>query len=114
MGVRAGGASRRALNEIMAEEREKGTPLFLLLDDFAGASLVAGWVWSRWIPDWAERARASGGQSTAGRRGQMQGLCTGLRARIVGPVARRHGRDEGSELHARALDGQSRGSPGLA
>lgn len=78
VGVRAGGASRMALNEIMAEERVRGTPLFLLLDDFAGASLVAGWVWSRWIPDWSERARASGLQSTSGRRGKMEGVCTGF------------------------------------
>jgi hypothetical protein len=77
VGVRAGGASRQALNEIMAQERAKGTPLFLLLDDFAGASLVANWVWSRWVPDWAERAAASAA-SGAGRRGPMEGVCTGF------------------------------------
>ena len=78
VGVRAGGQSRAALVQIMAEERASGSPLYLLLDDFAGASLVAGWVWSRWIPDWAERARKSGSQSTVGRRGQMEGVCTGF------------------------------------
>ena len=78
VGVRAGGQSRRALAEIMAEEREKGTPLYLLLDDFAGASLVAGWVWSRWIPDWRTRAAEAGARSTARRRGQMEGVCTGF------------------------------------
>jgi len=78
VGVRAGGASRQALNEIMAQERAKGTPLFLLLDDFAGASLVANWVWSRWVPDWAERAAAAGAASGAGRRGPMEGVCTGF------------------------------------
>ena len=77
VGVRAGGASRAALNAIMAQERTDGTPLFLLLDDFAGASLVAGWVWSRWIPDWAARA-AAGMQSDAGRRGPMEGVCAGF------------------------------------
>jgi hypothetical protein len=78
VGVRAGGQSRRALAEIMKEERENGTPLYLLLDDFAGASLVAGWVWSRWIPDWSERMAAAGLKSSAGRRGQMEGVCTGF------------------------------------
>lgn len=78
VGVRAGGASRQALNAIMAQERMQGTPLFLLLDDFAGASLVAGWVWSRWIPDWSARAAAAGVKSNAGRRGTMEGVCTGF------------------------------------
>jgi len=78
VGVRAGGQSRRTLAEIMTEEREKGTPLYLLLDDFAGASLVAGWAWSRWIPDWRTRMAEAGARSTAGRHGQMEGVCTGF------------------------------------
>jgi Protein of unknown function (DUF2889) len=78
VGVRAGGQSRKALGEIMEHERQLGTPLFLLLDDFAGASLVAGWIWSRWIPDWAARAQQAGTRSTAGRGGQMEGVCTGF------------------------------------
>jgi Protein of unknown function (DUF2889) len=78
IGVRGGGQSRAALTEIMADERIKGSPLYLILDDYAGASLVAGWVWSRWVDDWGAMAARSGLQSTAGRGGNMEGVCTGF------------------------------------
>lgn len=78
VGVRGGGQSRAALIEIMADERIKGSPLYLILDDFAGASLVSGWVWSRWVDDWGKLAEKSGLQSTAGRGGNMEGVCTGF------------------------------------
>jgi hypothetical protein len=78
VGIRGGGQSRNALASIMAEDRLRGSPLFLLLDDFAGASLVAGWIWSRWIDDWGERNEKSGMKSTAGRNGNMEGVCTGF------------------------------------
>lgn len=78
VGIRGGGQSRNALAEVMAADRLAGTPLYLLLDDYAGASLVAGWVWSRWVDDWAERSEKSGMRSTAGRGGNMEGVCTGF------------------------------------
>jgi hypothetical protein len=78
IGVRGGGQSRAALTEIMADERIKGSPLYLILDDYAGASLVAGWVWSRWVDDWGAMAERSGLKSTAGRGGNMEGVCTGF------------------------------------
>lgn len=76
VGVRAGGASRHALAATLGDLR--GTPLFQLLDDFAGASLVAGWIWSRWTPDWHDRMRANRTQSTAGNKGRMVNICTGF------------------------------------
>lgn len=76
VGVRAGGASRVALSAIMGDI--SGTPLFQLLDDFAGASLVAGWIWSQWTNDWMAQARRSGAQATSGRKGQMLNICTGF------------------------------------
>lgn len=76
IGVRAGGASREALGAIMGDVR--GTPLFQLLDDFAGASLVAGWIWSEWIDDWAARTEQVRAQAGAGRDGQMENICTGF------------------------------------
>lgn len=69
VGVRAGGASRAALAEKLGDLR--GTPLYQLLDDYAGASLVAGWIWSRWSDDWMIRAQRSGTRSTAGKGGVM-------------------------------------------
>ena len=53
VGARAGGKLRAVLGDIMPEERSAGTPLYLLLDDLSGASLVAYWAWSRWDDDLA-------------------------------------------------------------
>jgi Protein of unknown function (DUF2889) len=78
VGIRAGGESRSALMQIMAKERIKGSPLYLILDDFAGASLVAGWIWSRWVDDWGALAEKAGLAKTAGRGGNMEGVCTGF------------------------------------
>lgn len=76
VGVRAGGASRTVLASVLGEMR--GSPTFQLLDDFAGASLVAGWIWSQWRTDWASgpqrEAQAPGGP----RRGPAQGVCVGF------------------------------------
>src|SRR3546814_17808275 len=46
VGVRAGGASRTALGEVLGDLR--GTPLFQIPGDFAGAIHAGGWIWSRW------------------------------------------------------------------
>lgn len=78
VGIRAGGESRAALTQIMAAERIKGSPLYLILDDFAGASLVAGWVWSRWVDDWGALAEKAGMTKTAGKGGNMEGVCSGF------------------------------------
>ena len=78
VGVRAGGASRRAIAEALGDLR--GTPTFQVLDDFAGASLVAGWIWSQWRGDWASGPQRGAQQSTAGRKGAMLDICTGFAA----------------------------------
>src|SRR3546814_19849708 len=78
VGVRAGGASRTALGEVLGDLR--GTPLFQILDDFAGASLVAGWIWSRWTDGWHARLAAKRAKSTAGKKGRMVKSCTGFTA----------------------------------
>ena len=76
VGVRAGGASRQALATVLGDLR--GTPTFQLLDDFAGASLVAGWIWSRWTEDWHARMASNRLKSTAGSKGRMINICTGF------------------------------------
>jgi Protein of unknown function (DUF2889) len=75
VGIRAGGASRNALSQIMGADR--GTPLFQIMDDFAGASLVSGWIWSRWQTDWVSLLQKAGPQ-LAGRARTMEGVCTGF------------------------------------
>ena len=76
VGVRAGGASRQALAGTVGDLR--GSPLFQVLDDFAGACLVAGWIWSRWTDDWHARMASQKLKSTAGNKGRMVGICTGF------------------------------------
>ena len=76
IGVRAGGASRARLTELLSDVT--GTPLFQILDDFAGASLVANWVWSRWPELGTKTAATSELQSTAGKQGVMVNVCTGF------------------------------------
>lgn len=78
VGARGGGHLRALLAEVMPEERVSGSPLYLILDDFSGASLVAGWIWSQWRDNWQAQARANGASSTAGKAGNMTDICSGF------------------------------------
>jgi hypothetical protein len=73
-GAKAGGALRGALAEVVPDLRETGAPLYLLLDDLAGASLIAGFVWMMWRDDLPDLQYL---------RGQipmrtMEGICAGF------------------------------------
>lgn len=59
VGERGGGRLRGVLCEVVPQEREGATPLYLILDDLSGVSLVAGWAWSQWNPDWLAQMRAA-------------------------------------------------------
>jgi Protein of unknown function (DUF2889) len=59
IGQRGGGGLRKVLEEVVPEERREATPLYLILDDISGASLVAGWAWSQWDPNWLATGRAA-------------------------------------------------------
>lgn len=58
VGERGGGRLRGVLAEVVPEERSGATPLYLILDDISGASLIAGWAWSQWTPNWAKTFRS--------------------------------------------------------
>ncbi|MER5628228.1 DUF2889 domain-containing protein [Streptosporangium sp. NPDC002544] len=73
VGARGGGGYRNALDEAMPEERAAGTPLYLLLDDFAGATLISGFAYSQWMTEWAAPVV---GQPAPRRR--MEGICIGF------------------------------------
>ncbi len=84
VGVTCGGGSRVVIDECVPDDREAGTPLYLLLDDVAAATLVAPFAWSQSADDWMERAaeriaeaEARGDASPARRR--MEGICAGFR-----------------------------------
>jgi hypothetical protein len=59
VGERGGGRLRGALAHVVPEELHGATPLYLILDDISGVSLIAGWAWSQWNPDWLAQMRAS-------------------------------------------------------
>jgi hypothetical protein len=78
VGSQGGTYLRGAIDEALPGEREAATPLHLLLDDIAGTSLIAGFVWTRHL-DPAELA-ARRDQAPAGfgqRKGKV--ICSGLR-----------------------------------
>ena len=79
VGERAGGGLRQALARAAPEERAKGTPLYLLLDDIGGASLVSTWAWSHWDPEWMafSRGRMSEAQLEELMR-RRRTVCIGL------------------------------------
>jgi hypothetical protein len=76
VGARGGGHLRGEITRLIPAEQTGATPLNLILDDFSGASLVAAWAWSRWMPDWSQRMRETiTGQAVR----KMEGICTGFR-----------------------------------
>ncbi len=75
VGSRAGGNLRKSIALDLPEEAAAGTPMHLLLDDLAGCTLIAGFVFMRWmdqLPAWRERVQG-------GSRPHMQGVCSGFR-----------------------------------
>jgi Protein of unknown function (DUF2889) len=75
VGCRAGGNLRSSIVSEMPQEVEAGTPLHLLLDDLAGATLIAGFAWYRWaehVPEFKERLSKA-------PRPKMVGICSGFR-----------------------------------
>jgi hypothetical protein len=82
VGAQAGRGFRGVIDEAVPGERAAGTPLFLLLDDVAGSSLIAGFAWSRWAdvlalapPDPAAMAA----MAAAYKPRRMEGICSGFR-----------------------------------
>jgi len=82
VGATGGGRLRAVIDEVVPEERDAGTPLYLLLDDLAGATLIAPFAWSRSSDDWAERTaeriRANPESAKLAHR-NMEGICSGFR-----------------------------------
>jgi Protein of unknown function (DUF2889) len=72
VGARGGGRLRSVLAESVPEEKRAGTPLHQLLDDLAGASLIAPFALMRRLgpAEWAQRF---------GSRRPATGVCLGFR-----------------------------------
>jgi hypothetical protein len=72
VGCRGGGYLRAALAEFLPEQLDGGTPLYLLLDDISGASLIAGFAWSQWTDRWMSS------DTERPARPDMEGVCIGF------------------------------------
>ncbi len=91
VGARGGGHLRALLAEFLPEERAKGSPLYLLLDDYSGASLVSVWIWSQWRGDWLDQMRSKRAVSTASINSEMTDICAGFAqgsSALLGDAAR--------------------------
>lgn len=75
-GARAGGHLREAIDRILHDERVAGSPLYLLLDDMAGTTLIAGWALGQW-GDAATLAQQAAFRD--GAAAKMEGVCIGFR-----------------------------------
>jgi hypothetical protein len=101
-GSQGGSYLRTAIDEVLPGERAAATPLHLLLDDIAGTSLIAGFVWTRHMSPEDLRARRQ--QAPAGfgqRKGKI--ICSGLRP---GGSAQRAFAGETESVHAIRTAGQ--------
>jgi len=76
VGVKGGGGSRARVVQLLPGEVAAGTPLYLLLDDLAGATLVSGFAYTHW--------RNKGevfdfnSPETKARKISMEGICAGF------------------------------------
>jgi hypothetical protein len=79
IGLNAGSQLRKALDGVLAQDLANSAPLYLLLDDLAGASLVANWAWSRWGDGWLSQfIPVSDAEALEQRRSRMTDICTGF------------------------------------
>ena len=54
VGQRGGNHLRMVMGELIPELIADSDPLYLLLDDISGVSLISNWGWSLWQPNWME------------------------------------------------------------
>ena len=88
--AKCGNAFRKELLQALHREQEQGTPLYALLDDLAGTSLISSWAWSRWekncakkvtehsIPSNSETARQA--QARQAHIDRFENVCMGFRS----------------------------------
>ncbi|MEO7247088.1 MAG: hypothetical protein ABIW31_01430, partial [Novosphingobium sp.] len=55
VGEKGGGHLRGALRDLLPDLIAEAHPLYLLLDDISGVSLISNWGWSQWGENWLER-----------------------------------------------------------
>jgi hypothetical protein len=94
VGARGGSRFRSAIDAALPGEREAATPLYFLLDDIAGATLIGGFAWSQHRPMIIpEGERSTGGATQFGRTRDGRVVCSGLRPGGYHQVSRERGVD---------------------
>src|ERR1700712_5016502 len=78
VGARGGGRLRARIVDAAPAERLAGTPLYLLLDDLAGATLIGGFAYSQWRQKYPEAFTDDGKRRGHGPVRRMEGICTGF------------------------------------
>lgn len=99
IGERGGGHLRMVMGEVLPELIDRADPLYLLLDDISGISLISVWAWSLWHPEWLEAIR--GPNASAEMIAQKTDVCWGLQRGHSGLDPDRRGEvgtAEGGEL----------------
>lgn len=96
VGAKGGGHLRMLMQEVLPELIEGGDPLYLLLDDISGVSLVSSWAWSLWNPDWLLAMRESMGGDMAKMMEDRADVCWGLQRGNSGMDPDRRSISEGS------------------
>lgn len=61
VGEKGGGHLRGVLRDLFPGLIAEGHPLYLLLDDISGVSLVSNWGWSQWGDNWLDRMKQAEG-----------------------------------------------------
>jgi hypothetical protein len=82
VGAQAGRRFRAVLDDAVPHDRDAGTPLYLILDDVAGSSLIAGFAWSRWTEALAVTpadSEAIAAMMASYKPRRMEGICAGFR-----------------------------------
>lgn len=77
VGAQGGSNSRGRVVDAVPEEVAAGTPLYLLLDDLSGATLVGGVAFRFWESQEAQDERMQRMQKLVGAR-VMEGICAGF------------------------------------
>ncbi len=85
VGVKGGGGSRTRVVQALPEEVAAGTPLYLLLDDLSGATLVSGFAFTHW--GGAQESLDRNSPEVKARKIKMVGICAGFQkgASALGP-----------------------------
>jgi hypothetical protein len=79
VGERGGNHLRMVVRDLMPELITTGAPLYLLLDDISGVSLVSAWAWAQWDPDWSATIRERMPKDQLDKMmAQRAGVCWGL------------------------------------